>query len=131
MTVATVEIVKDIRRDSYGLIFGINIFFALGCQVAIWLTSKKLEKVVNYLTIFISVNSHLHCQQLLEDQPKNPIHYLQCLVHTPNYWICFSNHKKNHQRLSKKIMKSQMLYVFTTDTDIKKGKNVIIVVFFN
>ena len=34
MTVATVEIVKDLPRDSYGLIFGANLFAALGCQVS-------------------------------------------------------------------------------------------------
>ena len=33
MTVATVEIVKDLHADSYGLIFGANLFAALGCQV--------------------------------------------------------------------------------------------------
>ena len=33
MTVATVEIVKDLPRDTYGLIFGANLFVALGLQV--------------------------------------------------------------------------------------------------
>jgi hypothetical protein len=45
MTVATVEIVKDIRRDSYGLIFGINIFLALGCQV-----SMNLKNQINFIS---------------------------------------------------------------------------------
>jgi hypothetical protein len=33
MTVASVEIVKDLPTDSYALIFGANLFAALGCQV--------------------------------------------------------------------------------------------------
>ena len=40
MTVATVEIVKDLPRDTYGLIFGANLFVALGLQVITIDTSK-------------------------------------------------------------------------------------------
>ena len=32
MTIASFEIVKQLPRDSYGLVFGFNIFIALGCQ---------------------------------------------------------------------------------------------------
>ena len=37
MTVASVEIVKDLPSDSYALIFGANLFAALGCQVTVQL----------------------------------------------------------------------------------------------
>jgi len=32
MTIASFEIAKLIRRDAYGLIFGINMFFGVGAQ---------------------------------------------------------------------------------------------------
>jgi thiamine transporter 2/3 len=35
MTVASFEIVKDLPSDAYGLVFGLNVFLALGLQTAL------------------------------------------------------------------------------------------------
>ena len=51
MTVATVEIVKDLPRDTYGLIFGANLFMALGLQV-ITIDTSKLS-VFSQICVFI------------------------------------------------------------------------------
>ena len=51
MTVATVEIVKDLPRDTYGLIFGANLFVALGLQV-ITIDTSKLS-VFSQICVFI------------------------------------------------------------------------------
>ena len=42
MTVAYFEIVKELPKDSYGLIFGFNTFVALGIQVSL------SESLINY-----------------------------------------------------------------------------------
>ena len=44
MTVASFEIVKDLPKDSYALIFGINMFLALGLQVLLtFIVNDTLE----------------------------------------------------------------------------------------
>lgn len=42
MTIASFEIVKQLPKDSFGLIFGFNSFLALGCQTILSLTVNTL-----------------------------------------------------------------------------------------
>jgi hypothetical protein len=54
MTIATVEIVKDLPRDSYGLIFGANLFVALGCQVisqGVGKTNPRASTIKHFMAV--------------------------------------------------------------------------------
>ncbi len=51
MTVASFEIVKEIPEDVYGLIFGINTFYALGLQTILTLvvnTALSIEPQLQF-----------------------------------------------------------------------------------
>ena len=54
MTIASFQIVKDLPKDSYGLVFGINAFFGVGCQTILtsivnaWLGIEPAPQFIIY-----------------------------------------------------------------------------------
>ena len=50
MTVAYFEIVKELPKDSYGLIFGFNTFVALGIQVILCQKHSSINPTYDEIT---------------------------------------------------------------------------------